>query len=102
MRITATATSNGIAHAGHRYAMSCAAATVNPASALTERYSGMQHVNLLAKLSVQVEKNIVLDPNSRNTSNGGVKRAASPNPSEARKRSKSEENKVFQESSDWE
>ena len=53
-------------------------------------------------ITPMVEKNIILDPNARNTSNGGVKRAASPNPSEARKRSKSEENKVFQESSDWE
>ena len=52
-------------------------------------------------ITPMVEKNITLDPISKVNSNGGIKRAASPNPSEARKRSKSEETKVFEESSDW-
>jgi len=51
VRMNATNTSNGIAYMGHRYAMSCAAASVSSASAVTECQSGMEHVNLLAQLS---------------------------------------------------
>ena len=36
VRMNATNTSNGIAYMGHRYAMSCAAASVSSASAVTE------------------------------------------------------------------
>jgi len=53
VKMAATNTANGIAHAGHRYAMSCAAGAVNPASALSEMYTGMQHVNFLSKLATQ-------------------------------------------------
>jgi len=53
VKMVATDKSNGIAHAGHRYAMSAAAAAVNPVSALSEMYSGMQSVNLLSQLSKQ-------------------------------------------------
>jgi len=53
VKMSATGASNGIAHSGHRYAMACAAGAINPASALSEMYSGMQHVNLLSKLSMQ-------------------------------------------------
>ncbi|XP_023336821.1 presequence protease, mitochondrial isoform X2 [Eurytemora carolleeae] len=60
VKMAATSTSNGIAHSGHRYAMSCAAAAVNPVSALTEIYSGMQHVNHLSKLSTQ-DGNILME-----------------------------------------
>ena len=57
---------------------------------------------LATGITPMVEKHINLDSDSRANSNGGVKRAASPNSSEAKKRSKSgEETKVFQESSDW-
>eukprot|EP00088_Acartia_fossae_P035906 TRINITY_DN37032_c0_g1_i1.p1 TRINITY_DN37032_c0_g1~~TRINITY_DN37032_c0_g1_i1.p1 ORF type:complete len:312 (+),score=68.01 TRINITY_DN37032_c0_g1_i1:25-936(+) len=51
--MSATSTGNGIAYSGHRYAMSSAASAINPASALSEIYSGMHHVNLLSALSTQ-------------------------------------------------
>lgn len=53
LRMAATDANNGIASSGHRYAMSSAAAAVNPGSALSELYSGMEHVNLLSQLSGQ-------------------------------------------------
>ena len=54
-------------------------------------------------ITPMVEKNISLDTYPQVSSNGGMKRSASPKPSEAKKRSKSGEEsaKAFQESSDW-
>lgn len=53
VKMAATSTSNGIAHSGHRYAMSCAAAAVNPVSALSEIYSGNYLTCWLRGLSFQ-------------------------------------------------
>ena len=39
---------------GHQYAMSTAAGSVDPVSALTENISGMQYVNFLSTLATQV------------------------------------------------
>lgn len=51
LKMSATNTLNGIASSGHRYAMASAASTLNPASGLSETFSGMSHVQLLSKLS---------------------------------------------------
>ena len=51
LKMSATNTLNGIAGSGHRYAMTSAASTLNPAAALGEKFSGMSHVQLLSKLS---------------------------------------------------
>eukprot|EP00088_Acartia_fossae_P057236 TRINITY_DN6675_c0_g1_i1.p1 TRINITY_DN6675_c0_g1~~TRINITY_DN6675_c0_g1_i1.p1 ORF type:complete len:1010 (+),score=221.54 TRINITY_DN6675_c0_g1_i1:31-3060(+) len=53
VKMNATSAANGIAHAGHRYAMSTAAQAVNPVSARSEMYSGMDYVNLMSALSTQ-------------------------------------------------
>jgi len=53
LKMVATSAANGIAQSGHRYAMSTAAGAVNPVSQLSEKYSGMDYVNLLSALSKQ-------------------------------------------------
>ena len=54
-------------------------------------------------ITPMIEEKISLAHNPQISSNGGVKRSASPKPSESKKRSKSGEEpvKVFQETSDW-
>jgi len=59
VKMSATSAGNGIAHSGHRYAMSTAAAAVNPVSAMADKYSGMDFVNLLSSLAKQ-DGNMIL------------------------------------------
>jgi len=51
LKMSSTNTLNGIAQSGHRYAMTSAASTLNPASSISETFSGMSYVQLLSKLS---------------------------------------------------
>jgi len=51
LKMAAAEAVNGVAHAGHRYAMTAAASGLSPAAARQEQYSGMSQVQLLSKLS---------------------------------------------------
>lgn len=51
--MSATFGSNGIAEAGHRFAMSSAASAINARAAILESQGGMEHVNHVARLSTQ-------------------------------------------------
>lgn len=53
LKMQASDSVNGLAHAGHRYAMTSANSGLNPAANLVETFSGMTHINLLSKLAKQ-------------------------------------------------
>ena len=51
LKMSASEALNGVAQAGHRYAMTAAASSLTPAAARNEQFSGMSHIQLLSQLS---------------------------------------------------
>ena len=57
--MSATNANNGLPGSGHRYAMAAAAASLGPASALAEQFSGMTHLHLLNRLAQEDAERLV-------------------------------------------
>ena len=51
LKMSASQALNGVAHAGHKYAMTSAASCLTPAAARVEQFAGMSHIQLLSSVS---------------------------------------------------